>query len=139
MPASLAAMVFFAFSLLGDAVFAAERWYKPEQVASGEKLFQQHCAGCHGDQAQGTVENWKQTLPDGSYPPPPLNGSAHAWHHSMSVLHRTIRDGGIRLGGKMPPFGDKLDTEQIVSIIAFFQSKWNDDIYDRWMQYAGLK
>ncbi len=137
---TLTRLLLFGFLImLVNPASAAERWYKAEQVASGEKLFQQHCAGCHGDQAQGTVENWKKTLPDGSYPPPPLNGSAHAWHHSMSVLHRTIRDGGIRLGGKMPPFGDKLSTEEIVAIIAFFQNKWSDDIYARWLQYAGLK
>ncbi len=110
------------------------RWYSAEQVEQGRGLFQQHCAACHGNQAQGKTANWKQRLPDGSFPPPPLNGTAHAWHHPMNILRSTVYRGGIPLGGKMPGFGDKLQPEEIDAVIAYFQSFWNDRIYQAWLQ-----
>ncbi len=122
-----------ALCLLAWTVQAAEteRWYSSEQVAQGEKLFRQNCAACHGQNAEATP-NWKQTDANGNYPPPPLNGSAHAWHHDLDLLRRTIREGGKALGGVMPGFADRLNAEEIDSIIAFFQSKWPDEIYRRW-------
>ena len=52
------------------------RWYSSEQVASGSQIFEMNCAECHGANAEGIYVNWKQKLPDGSFPPPPLDGSA---------------------------------------------------------------
>lgn len=115
------------------------RWYTTTQIVNGAEIFKNNCASCHGDNAQGIVPDWRQTLPDGSYPPPPLNGSAHAWHHSLKTLQRTIWNGGIPLGGTMPPFKDKLNNEEINSVIAFFQSKWSSEIYKAWIERGGLK
>ncbi len=107
------------------------RWYSAEQVEQGQRLFRQNCAGCHGQNAEATP-NWKQTDAQGNYPPPPLNGTAHAWHHDLEVLRRTIREGGAKLGGQMPAFEGVLNAAQIDAVIAFFQSKWPDDLYQRW-------
>lgn len=63
----------------------AARWYSPEQVAQGELLYRKHCVDCHLPEAQGT-KDWRTPLADGGYPPPPLNGSAHAWHHPLPAL-----------------------------------------------------
>ena len=52
------------------AAAAEGRWYGAEQVAEGQALFAQHCAECHGAEAQGTVADWKQLTPEGLYPPP---------------------------------------------------------------------
>ncbi len=109
----------------------SERWFSADQVARGEKLFLEHCAACHGKNAEATP-NWKQTDANGNYPPPPLDGSAHAWHHDLEILRRTIRQGGKPLGGLMPAFEGKLDAAEIDAVIAFFQSKWPDEIYQRW-------
>jgi len=119
--------------LVTGQVHAAEneRWYSDEQVTQGEQLFRQNCAGCHGENAEATPD-WKKTDANGNYPPPPLDGSAHAWHHDLDLLRRTIREGGAKLGGQMPAFESVLDAEQIDSVIAFFQSKWPDEIYQRW-------
>ncbi len=114
------------------------RWYTASQVDTGQKVFRTHCASCHGRDAEGITGDWKKTLPDGSYPPPPLNGTAHAWHHPMSVLKRTIDNGGIALGGKMPGFVDKLSDAEKNAAIAFFQSKWNNEIYAGWIKRGGL-
>lgn len=117
---------------------AQARWYTPQQVAQGQVLFQQNCAACHGDKAEGLTGNWNQPGADGSYPPPPLNGSAHAWHHPLSALQYTIREGGIKMGGKMPGFGDKLTPDEQEAIIAYFQSLWSDTIYSAWLSRGGL-
>jgi len=108
-----------------------ERWYSDDQVAQGEKLFRQNCAACHGQNAEATPD-WKKTDANGNYPAPPLNGTAHAWHHDLELLRRTVREGGAKIGGQMPAFEGILGAEEIDSVIAFFQSKWPDDIFQRW-------
>ena len=110
---------------------AADRWFDDKLVSTGAGLFQQHCAVCHGANAEGTRE-WKKTDANGNYPPPPLDGSAHAWHHSIAQLARSIKQGGQQLGGVMPGFGDRLDDQQVLALIAYFQSKWPDRIYQIW-------
>ncbi|MEW8432079.1 MAG: cytochrome c, partial [Candidatus Thiodiazotropha sp.] len=111
----------------------AERWYASQQVARGGKLYQQFCAECHKPDASGTT-NWQQLDAKGNYPPPPLNGTAHTWHHPLSALRRTVIFGGVRLGGTMPGFGDKLQPQQIDDILAWVQSNWSDEIYAVWYQ-----
>ena len=114
-----------------------ERWNSAEQVELGRTVFTQNCAVCHGAQAQGTVEDWREKLADGSFPPPPLNGSAHAWHHPQEILLRVIDYGGEAMGGKMPAFIDVLEPDEKLAAIAYFQSFWSDDIYRQWMQMGG--
>lgn len=109
------------------------RWYRTDQVATGAPLFQTHCAECHGANAEGTP-TWRETGPDGKYPPSPLNGTAHAWHHPLSILRRTVQVGGVPLGGSMPAFGDKLNQQEIDSILAWVQSHWSDEIYAMWSE-----
>lgn len=125
---------FFGVLLLGTSLpLGAEevRWYGAEQVAQGDKLFAENCAACHGKNAESTSD-WRKPGADGKYPPPPLNGTAHAWHHSLNLLQRTVRDGGIKTGGVMPAFKDKLSTGEIDAVIASFQAKWSDEIYVKW-------
>ena len=109
-----------------------KRWYKTAQLIQGRKVFKENCAVCHGDNGQGLVEDWRKTLADGSYPAPPLNGTAHAWHHSTEALLRTINHGGIPLGGTMPAFKDKLTDKEKEAVLAHVMSFWSDDIYAAW-------
>jgi len=109
------------------------RWYTQDQVAQGNVLFSNHCASCHGDSAEGTLE-WRTTDADGNYPPPPLDGSAHAWHHPLSTLKQTIEFGGARFGGVMPGFAGTLSEDEAQATIAYFQSFWSDDVYARWQK-----
>lgn len=126
-------LVLSIFFLAPGPLFATARWYTADQVAAGADLYASHCAECHSANAEGT-ENWRKKNSDGKFPPPPLNGSAHAWHHSLNVLANTIQDGGIKLGGVMPAFKDKLDDKQTLDVIAFFQSKWDDEVYSAWLE-----
>jgi len=109
------------------------RWYNTDQVKQGGKVFAINCASCHGANAQATPE-WRKRDANGNLVPPPLNGTAHTWHHPMKVLRHTIRKGGAPVGGTMPPFENKLSATEIDSVIAWFQSKWSDDIYNAWHQ-----
>ncbi len=115
-----------------------KRWYDAEQVEIGRELFQQNCATCHGLEAQGALA-WTQPGPDGKYPPPPLNGSGHAWHHPLPVLYSVIRNGSPGGQGNMPAWREKLDEDQIVSVIAWFQDQWPDEIYTAWLQRQRTK
>jgi len=121
--------VFLGVAQLGMA--DTGRWYTEDQVARGAGIFTQNCAECHGANAEAT-QNWREPNADGKYPPPPLNGTAHTWHHPLEMLRRTIRTGGVPLGGLMPPFEGKLSAQDIDAAIAFFQSKWSDKIYSTW-------
>ena len=111
----------------------SSRWYSQEQVAQGKDLFAENCAVCHGKNAE-SVPDWRKRDANGNYVPPPLNGSAHAWHHSMKILRHTIRKGGKPVGGVMPAFEGKLTDAEIDSIIAWFQSLWTDEIYALWLE-----
>lgn len=107
----------------------------PEMVDQGETLYLQYCASCHGVNLEG-ASNWKQALPDGSFPPPPQDSTGHTWHHSDTVLLIIIAEGGDpEFGGTMPSFGDKLTEEETVSVLDIFKSKWgkNEREFQWWV------
>ncbi len=132
-------VLIFVTTLPPAAISATSNyWFTPDQIAQGRTLFRQHCAACHGHNAESTAD-WKQRDAQGRYPPPPLNGSAHAWHHSLDTLRLSIREGGQKLGGWMPPFEHILDARQIDSIIAFFQSLWPEPTYAGWAKTYAVK
>ena len=102
-----------------------------DRLASGQQLYQQNCAVCHGANASG-ASNWRQRGADGRFPPPPLNGTAHTWHHPWAQLHHTIKNGGPAGQSNMPGWKDKLSDQQINDIILWFQSLWPDQVYQAW-------
>ena len=114
------------------------RWYTQSQVDLGKKVYAENCISCHKENAHGTF-SWRNPLPDGSYPPPPLNGTAHAWHHPLGVLKKVIGQGGISMGGKMPGFDSKLSNNEKLAVISYFQSFWPDGIYKAWISRGGLQ
>lgn len=109
----------------------AMRWYTPEQVEAGTALYAQHCASCHKPNAEGTAD-WKTRDANGRLPPPPLNGTAHAWHHPLAILRTVVTRGGAPVGGSMPAFTDTLSPQEIDAILAWVQSHWSDKIYAIW-------
>jgi mono/diheme cytochrome c family protein len=116
----------------------------PEQVARGATLYAQNCASCHGANLEGQP-NWKQSLPDGSLPAPPHDGSGHTWHHSDEKLLDIVTRGGQAVYGdvntksNMPGFGDKLDEADLKAILDFIKSRWGKDEreFQWWMTATG--
>ncbi|MBI5450567.1 MAG: cytochrome c [Gammaproteobacteria bacterium] len=114
------------------------RTQDPAQLVRGEQLFHQHCLRCHGERAQGAA-NWRQVDAEGKYPPPPLDGSGHAWHHTRQTLRDMIRSGSPldaagRPQGNMPAWQGTLSAAEIDDVIAWFQSLWPDEIYAAWYE-----
>ena len=107
------------------------RWYEASFAAQGKPLYERNCAVCHGMQGQGDP-NWRQKNADGSFKPPPLNGTAHTWHHPAGDLMATIMNGSSPGTGNMPAWRDILTPKQVASIIAYFQEFWPDEIYAEW-------
>jgi len=101
------------------------------QIKRGRQLYLKSCTVCHGINGEGSPD-WRKRDADGMYPPPPVNGTGHAWHHSKKVLVDTIKNGTAKLGGKMPGWKDKLSDQEIDDIIAWFQSLWPDQLYEVW-------
>jgi mono/diheme cytochrome c family protein len=139
--ATVLAVAAIVFALLPGSVSAqtaAVAEFDPETVNAGGLLFRKNCAVCHGWNAEGITADWQSRDAEGKYPPPPLNGSAHTWHHSNSVLTRIINDGTASLGGSMPAWSDKLSAQEIASILHWITSLWPDEIYETWVTRGGL-
>ena len=108
------------------------RWYTADGVSRGAPIFARLCADCHGKKAQGTF-TWRQRGADGKFPPPPLNGTAHAWHHPIRALGSQIKFGAPGGSGTMPGFAQTLSDQDVIDVIAWFQDKWSDEIYANWL------
>lgn len=104
---------------------------QPSPPISGADLFADNCAVCHGANAQGQPD-WHKASDEGVYPPPPLNGEGHTWHHPDGLLYRIVNEGGATLespdvpGFKsaMPAFGNKLTHDEIIAVIEHVKSLW---------------
>ncbi len=108
------------------------RWYTADGVSRGAPIFARLCADCHGKNAQGSF-TWRQQGADGKYPPPPLNGTAHGWHHPIRALGSQIKFGAPGGSGTMPGFAQTLSDQDVIDVIAWFQDKWSDEIYAAWL------
>lgn len=110
-----------------------ERNFDQAQIRRGEVIYVANCVGCHGPNGAGTPD-WRKPNADGRYPPPPLDGTAHAWHHSTEVLKKTILKGTPPEIGSMPAWEGKLTEQQVDDVIVWIKSLWPDEIYDIWFK-----
>ncbi len=120
-------------SELAVAALPIQRWYGTQQVLKGARVFQENCAVCHGTQGEG-APSWRTPGTDGKYPAPPLNGTGHAWHHPLRILFHVVKNGSPGGQGNMPAWAEKLNDEDMIAAIAWFQSKWSEEIYVVWTQ-----
>ncbi|SFP98772.1 Cytochrome C oxidase, cbb3-type, subunit III [Nitrosomonas cryotolerans] len=111
------------------------RDFDPAQIKQGETAYRANCTGCHGQKGEAGP-NWRQPGKDGRYPPPPLNGTAHTWHHTTEALKKTILKGGPPgnngMPSGMPAWENKLTEQQVDDILVWIKSLWPDEIYDAW-------
>ncbi len=125
------AMLVAAMPAYATGAERSERWYDPPRIESGGAVYAEHCARCHGARGEATP-NWRTREADGAFPPPPLNGTAHTWHHPFRILAQQIKFGAPGGTGKMPAFQGVLTDEEIINVIAWFQSLWPEEIYRQW-------
>lgn len=102
----------------------------------GAKLFQEHCAQCHGPEAQGHPD-WQTP---GVVAAPPLNGTGNDWKRSRAEIVAIIANGAKRNGELvMPGWKDRLSEAEINDVIAWFQALWPAEVYSRWQRANGPK
>lgn len=109
-----------------------ERQFAPGHVAQGKAVYEHYCQACHGPGGQGQAGDWREKGPDGKYPPPPLDDSAHAWHHPTKILRQVIKHGSPGGTGNMPAWKDVLTDAQIDDVIVYIKSLWSDEVYAIW-------
>lgn len=113
------------------AAATAPHGFDAKLIARGGDIYKANCAACHGANAEG-APNWSQKGADGKFPPPPLDEKGHGWHHPKSALVLSIKEGTLKLGGGMPAWKDKLSDDDIEAVIAWFQSRWPEEVYKSW-------
>lgn len=118
-------------SVLLSGCFDSDTQAKPK-IQLGKTTFENSCATCHGKVAQGVVKDWKKRLPNGMFPAPPLNGTAHTWHHSPKMLLNTINNGGTQFGGWMPGFKHQLTNKEKQALLDYLYSLWSQDIQQKY-------
>jgi len=108
------------------------RYQDVHQIARGQAVYTQHCLACHGTEGKGPPGDWRIRDADGRFPPPPLDDSAHAWHHPTAVLLDVIRAGSPGGQGNMPAWKDRLSEQQMQDVVAYIKSLWSDEVYQLW-------
>jgi S-disulfanyl-L-cysteine oxidoreductase SoxD len=98
-------------------------------LAQGEKLYQAHCASCHGAKLEGQP-NWRSRGADGLLPAPPHDQSGHTWHHPDEVLFRITKYGVAKAANlkdyasAMPVYERVLSDEEIIASLSWIKAQW---------------
>ena len=112
----------------------AVRHFEPASLVRGAALFEQHCALCHGPQAQGHPD-WL-TPSNGSFAAaPPLDGTGNDWKRSRAELAATIQNGVKRKSDNemvMPAWKGRLKDQDVEDVINWLQSLWPAEVYEAW-------
>ena len=102
-----------------------------DQVKSGRRVYEQHCASCHGANAEG-APNWQERDPHGELPAPPHNAEGHTWRHSDADLFERVSKGWRDPFNKskrltMPAFDAEISPEQIRAVIGYLKTLWTPE------------
>jgi aldose sugar dehydrogenase len=87
----------------------------PESLSEGKRLYQRHCASCHGSNAEGGAGN--DLIPAA----PDLTGKA--WKHGSTdgEIFAVIKN-GVPPDLNMIPFGDQLKDTDIWNVVNYLRS-----------------
>jgi mono/diheme cytochrome c family protein len=97
----------------------------------GRTVYEQHCASCHGANAEG-APNWQERDAHGELPAPPHNAEGHMWRHSDADLYQMVEKGWRDPFNKtqrltMPAFIEELSPEQIRAVITYLKTLWTPE------------
>jgi mono/diheme cytochrome c family protein len=94
----------------------------PSVIGRGGKLYEQHCAACHGDQGQGVP---------GAYPP--LAGNRAITLPVTQNLVQVVLHGGFPPATRgqprpfgMPPFAMVLSDADVAAVITYLRGSWGN-------------
>lgn len=101
------------------------------QLESGERIYQQYCASCHGSQGEG-MPNWERQNVQGELPAPPHGPEGHTWKHSDAMLYRIVSEGWRDPWNKterltMPAFKDVLPPAEIRTVVNYLKTLWTPE------------
>ena len=94
--------------------YALQMSVSPEELADGESLYSQNCAGCHGDSGKGDGVNagaLSSTVPD-------FTDEARMASLTAADLYQVISTGK----GEMPAYKSQLDEQQRWALSAYLRS-----------------
>ncbi|MEE9595102.1 MAG: cytochrome c [Candidatus Hydrothermarchaeales archaeon] len=109
--------VFIGYTQLGDSL-------NPTQIEKGEKLYETYCVSCHGVKGIGERPDDMYAQDDYGYVAPPLDDSAHAFHHSDFQLAEVILEGSSR-NQKMAGWKTVLSRDDAFAIVDYMKSLWS--------------
>lgn len=107
-------------------------------IATGETLYGDHCAVCHGANLEGQP-NWQTPDDTGVLPAPPHDEKGHTWHHDNRLLFEYTKVGGAKavaargisgFNSGMPGFSDVISDDEIWDILAFIRSTWPERVQE---------
>jgi len=106
-----------------------DRPVSTENLFRGVRLFQEHCALCHGPEAQGHPD-WRNPKVVAA---PPLNGTGNDWKRRKQDMIAIIKNGATREGEPvMPAWKGRITDQEIEDIITWYQALWPPEVYERW-------
>ncbi len=105
----------------------------PHVLELGAKVYQAHCAVCHGAHLEGQP-NWRKTDATGRFPAPPHDASGHTWHHPDDLLFRITKYGVAKASdlkdydSAMPAFEGVLSDAEIIAVLSWIKAQWPPEI-----------
>ena len=124
-------------SLIATSAFASHE-LDGRDIVSGQILYKEHCASCHGANLEGQP-NWQSPNDDGTLPAPPHDETGHTWHHDNQLLYEYTALGGegalaargiTNFKSGMPGFLEVISEDEIWEILAYIRSTWPRRIQD---------
>ncbi|MCW9045223.1 MAG: cytochrome c [Alphaproteobacteria bacterium] len=107
----------------------------PGVVQSGEEIYVDQCASCHGANLEGQ-DKWREPMENGKLPAPPHDETGHTWHHADELLIDLTKRGPAAIVGTgydsdMPGFKGVLSDQQIVAVLSYIKSQWPENVRKR--------
>ncbi len=96
----------------------------PENIAAGARLYNENCAGCHGVRGVGERPGDMYARDEYGFVAPPLDDTAHGWHHSDDDLVAIILNGSSR-NERMIAWKLKFARRDSENIVAYIKSLWS--------------